>query len=287
MSASGSTRSFKAITRVVIQIGDTIFFEFRKNLKKLLFLLGFTAVFIYLNMFLVKGLMADLGIEDPETIKDYVSQQFAFFSTLLTISAAAFFGSIIVEDAEKRTGNIMFPKIGKDRLIVGRFIAIYLMFSFLILIYYASVVLTALSIYSDPIPKELWESFGWALFYALALSSFVTFISSISKSVNISVVLSILFLLIVFDIGTTIIMFSGSKIEPLFILTYHSNIITAVFDFPEQRYIEMDIYQGFEQLEGNIYRIWITPSVEGAFWALLIYTVGSLLLAYIFYRRKD
>jgi ABC-type transport system involved in multi-copper enzyme maturation permease subunit len=275
------------IIRMTTQIGDTIVFEFRKNLKKMLFLLGITAVIIYLNLFLLGGLKQDLGIENPETIKDYLSQQFSLFTTLLTICATALFGSIIVEDVEKRTGNILFPKINKDRLIIGRFIALYMMFCIIIFVYYLAVIVSALSAYSDPIPKELWDSFAWALLYALALSAFVTFISSISKSVNLSVIFSILFLLIIFDIVITIIMFTGSKMEPLFVLTYYGNIITAVFKFPEQRYLEMDIYQGVEQLEGRMYRIWYTPSPEGALAGLLIYTIASLVLAYIFYRRKD
>ncbi len=277
-----------AITRLITHIGDTILFEFRKNLKKMLFLLGITAIIIYLNLFLLGGLKEDLGIENPDTIKDFISQQFSFFTTLLSICATALFGSIIVEDAEKRTGNILFPKINKDRLIIGRFIALYLMFSFIILVYYLSVLGSALINYNDdPIPKEFWDSLGWALLYALALSAFVTFFSSISKSVNISVIFSILFLLILFDIIVTIIMFSGSKIEPLFVLTYYGNIITAAFKFPEERFMEMDIYQGIEQLEGKMYRIWYTPSVEGAIIGLLTYTIVSLVLAYIFYRRKD
>ena len=259
----------------------------RKNFKKTLIIAALTAVIIYLDMVVLESFKEDLGMENPDTIIDYLSGRFSLFGMLLMISACAFFGSIIVEDNEKRTGNILFPKIGKDRLIIGRYFALFLLFTVIIILYYVAISVSALIIYDDPLPIELFESFGWCLFYALALSSFVTLISSISKSVNMSVIISVILLLMVFDIVSTVIMFSGSEIEPLFLITYNFDIITSSLKFPDPRFRDMDIYAGVPGLEGNTYRIWLTPSPEGAAISMLIYTIGCLVLAYFFYRRKD
>jgi ABC-type transport system involved in multi-copper enzyme maturation permease subunit len=111
----------------------------------------------------------------------------------------------------------------------------------------------------------------------------VTLISSVSKSVNMAVIISIILLLIVFDIVNAVVMFSGSEVEPLFIITYNFNIIFRSLKYPEIRYIDTEL-PGFE---GIAFREWLSPSPEGAAISMLIYTVGCLLLAYFFYRRKD
>jgi ABC-type transport system involved in multi-copper enzyme maturation permease subunit len=128
-------------------ITDTIAFEIRKNLKKTIIIAVLTAIIIYLDMVVIESLKEDLGMENPENIIDYLSGRFSLFGMLLMISACAFFGSIIVEDNEKRTGNIMFPKIGKDRLIIGRYIALFILFTVIILLYYAAISISALITY--------------------------------------------------------------------------------------------------------------------------------------------
>lgn len=275
-----------AVVRVAEQIGDTILFEFRKNLKKWIVLLILTGILIYLNTALMNSLAEYLGMENPEKIGDYLKTQFTMMSLLLQICGAALFGGIIVEDIEKRTGNILHPKISKDRLIVGRFIALYIILASLVILYYTVVVIFAVSEYpGQEVPKVVWESMGWAMFNGLAVAAFVTFISSFSKTVNLSIILSLAMFIIVFPTITTVMSMTGSDIEPLFLLPYNMNIIESIFKMPDPRYMEIPI--DMSDMGTATYFIWTTPSVEGAAWSLSIHTVVCLVLAYLLYQRKE
>ena len=270
------------VVRAAEQIGDTILLSSGK-----LEMDYFTAHRCYL---LFEHRLLPISyrsrLEYPDKILDYLSTQFSFIGILLQISGAALFGSIIVEDIEKRTGNILHPKISKDRLIVGRFIALFIILTSIIVAYYLVVIAFAVGKYpGQAIPVEVWQSMGWALFNGLAIAAFVTFISSFAKTVNTSIILSLLMFIMVFPIITSVMSMTGTKTEPLFFLTYNQYIIEAIFKMPDPRYMEIPIIMG--EMGSQTYFMWTTPDVVGAAWSLSIYTVVCLVLAYILYRRKE
>jgi ABC-2 type transport system permease protein len=280
------TEEIKAVSskRRIMQVFDTIYFEFQKNFKKTMILFVLNTVLFALFL-IVQEVQEYQGVEPPEKAVAYISSYLAMISFLVMISAIAFGGSIISVDFEKQTGNIIFPKISRSRLLLGRFIAMYTLNALVILYYYVIVSLTTYIKY-DELPVKIWTHLGWTLMYTLLVLSFVTFFSSFMRSTSATVVMSIMMLLILFDIIVSILMVTGSAIEPLFSITYFGSIINYSFNgLPEERFMEQIIPIG----EGDplIFRIWLTPSVNAALYGMLIYTAALLIFAYLLFKRRQ
>ena len=263
--------------RTYRQILSTIVFDFRRNLKKVIAMALINTLFIVL--FLIINLLQD---NPPDEAVDYISSYLGFFSFLMLIIAILFGGSIIVEDFEKQTGNLLFPKIERGRLLFGRYIARFSLGSISLAIYYLEIALLT-GIGYNTVPVVLWESLGWAIFYLHLVLSFIVLMSALLNRIATATVTSLIFLLMGFNTVTQILMFTGSTIEPLFILTYYGNIITAWLDMPASRYNE----RTFGPMSERTFRSWATPSAEGMIIGVIIYSTLLLISAFLIYRRKQ
>ena len=269
--------------RKLQQIYDIGYFEFIRNFKKTLILLGISAVIFILVLVLEEGRLRK-GIELPEDPADFALKFLILkIDSLILISATSYGGSIIVTDFEKLTGNILFPKISRERLFVGRFLANYLMNAIVILFYYILIGLIVLIKYSG-IPKILWTSLGWALLYVLLILSFTILFSSFMKSTAGAVVISLILNMIVFTVIQSIL-FLFSTVEPLFLLPYYATIITACFDMPgvDERSLTIPI----PTMEDWNMTLWITPSPQGALIGTAIFSFVFLFSAYIIFRNRQ
>jgi len=273
------------LKRNISQIGNTIAFEFRKNLKNfIIMLIIFTSVFFLLLLISELQLAQDVALpSDPiHYVDDYLTE---FFGFLIIISASLFGGSIIVEDFKKQTGNLLFPKISKTRLLIGRLTSRYTLNAICVSIYYVLAGIVTFAKYSE-IPINLWASLGWALLYTFTILTFVTFMSSIMRSTSATIIVSILFLLIVFNIITMILRFAGVTMEPLFILTYYQGIISGSLAMPNPRYADM-----FMPTPGGgdpvAFSVWLTPTEPAALIGMLIYASLFLVFAYLIYQRRQ
>lgn len=270
--------------RIIRQIEKTIVFDAHRNLKKLISMAVINTSFIVL--FLVLNILRD---NPPTEATDYVLSYLNFFSFLILITAILFGGSIIVEDFEKQTGNLLFPKIERSRLLVGRYIARLALGSISLAIYYAEIAILTYINY-ETVPVVMWESLGWAIYYFHLVLSFVVLMSALLNRIATAQVASLLFMLMVFQIVPQILMFTGSTIEPLFILTYYGNIITAWFNMPVDRFKDSN---PFAQMGGSggaldrTFRSWSTPSAEGMIFGVMIYSAILLVVAFLIYRRKQ
>ncbi len=270
------------VKRGWIQIKKTISFEFLRNATKLLAMLV-TAIFIYALFFVIRLITAERSGVEISTSIEYVQNYLTMIDLFILIVAVTFFGSIIAEDFEKDTGNLLFPKIPKERLLIGRYIARYVYGCLSVAFFYLLVGITSLIKY-QVVPKELWGSMLWAEFYLFGVSTFITLFSSFMKRSSTAMITGILFILIVFQLLNMIFMFSGITVEPFYFLTYYSNIITAWFDMPlnDDRFREMSFRPGMD----TTYYQWSTPSPTGAIIGLSIYIIMCLAAAYILYRRR-
>jgi ABC-type transport system involved in multi-copper enzyme maturation permease subunit len=203
----------------------------------------------------------------------------------LIFSICFFFSGIICSEYSEKTGYIVFPKINKFKLIIGKYLGNLTLNISVIAFYYFLTALTTMYFYGLPIYVKLFQSFAIAVLYILAVSAFVTFFSSFMKSVNLTIVATILLLLIGFSIVDQIVTLVAPDFEPLYSLSFNSNLITSVItkDFPDsrsERYIDFEV-QGFK------FRQWITPSIVGGITILLLYMVICIFLAsYIFKKRQ-
>jgi ABC-type transport system involved in multi-copper enzyme maturation permease subunit len=278
----GVERKSLGAKRSVTQVFDTIQFEIGRNFKKLLIMLVvFTGIFLL--FLIIDEVRFARGIKLPEKPVNFISGYLGMMNFLVLISAATFGGSLIAVDFEKLTGNLIFPKISRDRLLAGRFTAAYFMNALCIIYYYVIVGIYTYVKY-DEIPEKTWNSLGMALLYTLAVLSFVLFWSSLMKTTASAVVISVMMLLIVFSIVNSILMVSTQQ-EPYFLLDYLGYSITSVFDMPDPRYMDMEI--AISETDKLTMRSWLTPEIDVAIWGMSIYTVVFFVLAYLRFKTRQ
>ena len=276
------------LKRSVQQVYDIGQFEFIRSFKKTLILMGI-ALAIFILFFILEEIPLQRGGELPEDPYQYFLGFLGNMSVIILICAASYGGSIIVVDFEKQTGNLLFPKITRNKMFLGRFIANYLMNAIIVLFYYALVSFATLYQYQT-VPTSLWASMGWALLYTLAVLSLVTFFSSIMKSTAAATVTSILLLLILFSIIESILSIF-SAVEPLFLLTYYARIITQCFNMPavDERSTTIPLITGEEagtDMDLNM-TMWSTPSHMGALLGMFIYSAVLIFFSFVFFRRRE
>jgi ABC-type transport system involved in multi-copper enzyme maturation permease subunit len=272
------------IERQITQIYDTILFEFKRYWKIFLLLfVVYTAVFIL--YYALNEIEYAQGVEIPEEPIDYITSYLGMFSFLIIISTATLEGSIIAEDFNKQTGNLLFPKIDKSRLLIGRTIARYALNVILVVFYYIFIAVVTNSIYGE-VPEVLLDSLKWALLYLFMITAFVIFMSSINKSASAAMIISILFLLIVFNLIETLLMVTGIEVEPLFLPTYYYNIIKASLDMPDDRYVEI-LMPSAQEEDFVKFKQWITPSMTDSLYGMLSFAGIFLIGAYIIYKRRQ
>ena len=269
------------------QIGSTIKFEFIRNKLKLLIAAG-ASVFVYLLTLIITLIQLQRGMELPETNIDYITGNYLtmLFPFLVLVIAVTLGSSIISEDYQKDTGNLIFPKTTKARLLIGRIIARFIYSIVAVTSYYILVGITTL-IYYGTISSLFFASWGWALLYTFAVFSVVVFFSSFMKSNAGTIILSILLMLLVFNLSEQILRMTGVELEPLFILTYYSNIISQIFDMPTERYAEINFGGAPGRGEGITVYQWVTPSITGAVLGMLIYSVILISISYIIFRYRQ
>ncbi len=278
-------REKAGLKRKITQIGNTLTFEFKRNLRNfIIMLVVFASVFFLLLLISELQLAQDVALpSDPvDYVGGYLTQ---FFGFLIIISASLFGGSIIVEDFKKQTGNLLFPKISKTRLLIGRLTSRYTLNAICVSFYYILISIVTYTKYSE-IPITLWASLGWALLYTFTILTFVTFMSSIMRSTSATIIVSILFLLIVFNIVMMILRFAGLTMEPLFLLTYYEGIISGSLSMPNPRFAEimMPTPGGGDPV---LFTQWLTPTEPAALIGMLIYASLFLVLAYLIYQRRQ
>ncbi|MCE7743342.1 MAG: ABC transporter permease [Candidatus Heimdallarchaeota archaeon] len=278
----------------VTQVGATVTFEFKRNLKNMFISFGI-AVGIYILSLVINLIQEGRGAESPASSGEYLTSYLGMMGFFILIIAIMFAGNIIALDYDKHTGNLIFPKITKGRLFLGRVIARYLLSVLAVLVYYVLVGATALIKYGD-LPIEILASLGWAILYTFAVFALVAFFSSFLKKTSTTIVVSLVMMLMVFNLGTTILMMTGVTWEPLFILTYYANIISYsigysvagvfVSGLPTERFLEGSIGPGVGG-DGPTFMRWITPDITGALIGMIIYSVVLIVAAYFFFRRRQ
>ena len=256
--------------RVVRPILSTIFLELK--LQKLKFVI-FSSVSIVL--FILTGVIPYLS-NTPSNQADYLQYVSNFYLFMVILSIGIFFSGIICSEYQRKTGLTSFPLINKSQLILGKYIANYIMVIGIGVIYFSCMGIFSYYLYGGPILHTIFISFSFLALYLLALASFTAFLSSFMPSP-----------LPVFAIITGFLLFGGfiidpvvrslsANLEPLYSLSYLYNIVSYT------------LYPNFSSIEryhelGNLWRF---PSAAGATISLTTYAIAFLILAYLIFRRR-
>ena len=105
------------------------------------------------------------------------------------------------------------------------------------------------------------------------------------KSVNITIVSTLLLLLIANMIIDSLMILLYPTFEPIYSLNHASSLITYILeeDFPDQ------LSERYEEIEFRNFtrRIWLTPTIEMGITIMLSYMIIGLILAAIIFKRRQ
>ncbi|TKJ24313.1 MAG: hypothetical protein CEE43_01105 [Promethearchaeota archaeon Loki_b32] len=268
----------------------TIVFEMKKQKKKFYFFLVIT-VLIGILLGYILPLIPSYLLSDTQA--EFFSTGLQFISFLTLFAACLFFSGIICSEFNKKTGFIVFPKVNKYKLIVGKYLGNLVLVILIATVYYFILGLLGFLYYGGPINTRLFYSYAIAILYVIALSSFVTFFSSFMKSVNLTIISTLILLLIGFNIADQIVtLIFADKFEPLYSLAYLGSLITGIlqYPFPDPRYVEISFSGeggGFGPAGHFTFGQWLTPTVEMGITLLLINIIVFFILAAILFKRRQ
>ena len=209
---------------------------------------------------------------------------------MILILAILYGSSIIVEDYEHQTGNLMFPNVTKFRLMIGRVTSGFVLGSVSLITFYFLITLDVIFEYGlSHVPIELFYSLFWALLYYFTLLSFTVFFSSFAKSTSTVIVLLLVFVLVVLSIVTIVFVFAGYTGEPFYNITYFGNIIYQILTYPASRSVSQPlnfIHVKINQKEVTFTQ-WLTPSPIEALVFMLGYSFIFLFIGYYFFEKRQ
>jgi len=186
----------------ITPIFHTIIFEMKKQRKKLYFFILVTILVAVLLGYILQ-LFPEYLLSDTQAA--FFSGGLGFISFISLFAACLFFSGIICSEFNKRTGFIVFPKINKYKLIIGKYLGNLFLVVFIITVYYFVLGLLGFYYYGGPINIRIFYSYGFAILYVIALSSFVTLFSSFMKNVNVTIIITLIILLMGFSIADQIV----------------------------------------------------------------------------------
>ncbi|NVM19814.1 MAG: ABC transporter permease [Candidatus Lokiarchaeota archaeon] len=269
----------------IMPIYHTMVFQMKKQRKKLYFFMLVSILVAVLVCYILQ-LFPDYPLSDTQA--EFFSGGLTFISFITLFAACLFFSGIICSEFDKRTGFIVFPKINKYKLIIGKYLGNLILVVFIVAVYYFVLGLFGFLYYGGPINIRIFYSFGFSVLYVIALSSVVTLFSSFLKNVNITIIITLIILFMGFNIADQIInLIFADAFEPLYSLAHLGKLITSVLlnPFPDPRYLVQSPFGGFGG--GFMFGSWVTPSIFMGTTLLLVYIVGCFALAAILFKRRQ
>jgi ABC-type transport system involved in multi-copper enzyme maturation permease subunit len=254
----------------------TYLLEYRLRWKKLLL---FSIIFIVFTV--------SITFFYPFRFREdiFLRNEIDFFRFLMVFASCFFFSDIVCSEFSSKTGYIIFPKINKYKLFAGKYAANLSIIINLVSIHYLTLNISGMVMYGAVIP-ELLISFGLAIVYAITISAFILFFSTVIPKEVLTTIIVIVIFLIGFYILEQITTVISQDIEPIFSLNYIGNLLNYVIPgglSQGQRWAW--VYYAGDRLPPI--KIWLTPTIEMGLLVMSIYIALSFLFMFLILRRKE
>jgi len=251
----------------------TYYFRSRRFVGLLIFSVLITALILFLD------LHYNYSLYKSENSADFLTAYFSSDITAYFAILAAFFGGDMVSmDLGTSTAYYtLVQPIRRSVLYIGRYTAAFLSTAVLVLIIYLGGIAGSLYLYGN-VSDLVLPSFGFALLYMLALISFATLFSAIFKTPSIGLVVSILFLLLVYPAVQGIIS-ALAGINPWMFVTYVGQMIYLVY---EKNYT---VHAVTHTRFATIYTF--NPTGNEAILVMLGYIIVFSLISILVFTRKE
>ena len=254
----------------------TFLLELRLRWKKVLFLSIISVVFPLI-----------LSFNYPYHFRPtkFIRDELEYFKLFILLVSCLFFSDIVCSEFDKKTGYIMFPKINRYNLTVGKYIANLSIIILMVIIHHLTLNISVMVIY-DTVIIESYISLAMAIIYTIALSAFILLFSTIIPKVNLTTILVILIFFVGFPILEQVFTAINQEIEPILSLSYIGNLIIYVIPgglSHTGRWIW--VYYAGDTLPPV--KWWLTPTIEVGILIMSFYTTLSFLLTFLALKRKE
>jgi ABC-2 type transport system permease protein len=230
---------------------------------------------------LITALPPLLGNQYPTDADQFINRYAGFTSLLVVIGATLFAGDAIVSEFQGRTGYLLFPNpVKRSVLLAGKFIASTGAMFLVLIVYYGIALVLGVAITGGFSTLGV-ESLLLAMLYSIAALAVGYLISSVMKGSTGSLILTFALFLFIFSIITSVLSLSG--VEPWFILTFAGGTIADITQVPYPVTTTTNIGNGAQAITLNNY----IPDVGVAIAVMVAYAVVALLLAYVFFKRRE
>ena len=210
----------------------------------------------------------------------------SFANFVVVLSAAFFGGDAISGEFQNRTGYFLVPNpIRRGTILVGKYLAA-LGASSIVLGVFALVMMANAFYYfpGGPLPGGFLQSLAYAWVYLLAALALAFAFSSLFKSSSISILMSVILLLFVFNVVDTVASIVVG-IEPWFSITYGAGIVANVLQEP---YPANHISQSVPIGGGRLFRIdtYNATIPEGLAILLVYFAVMTVISLWLFQKKE-
>jgi ABC-2 type transport system permease protein len=261
------------------QIGITMKYTFLDFLRsrRFLILLAITL--------LIAGLLT--GIVAWRRPESFLSSDLAFYASwwgmsvtfVIVLSGIFFGGDAISGEFQNKTGYFGIPNpIRRSSIYIGKWLAA-LVASTVILAIFAGITVGNGIYYGFTVPYQFGESLLFAWFYLIAVLGFTFFFSSLFKSSSISILMTIILFLFVFNL-IQVLVANFVNMEPWFILTYGAQIIGNVLTVP---YPAHEVTTHVRQLSITTYNVTIPEGLV----IIAVYFAVTAILGLVLFERKE
>ena len=188
---------------------------------------------------IISGLITGLvGYYQPGSFIDFGALGFygagwGSFATFVVVLSAAFFGGDAISgEFQNRTGYFLVPNpIRRSAIYVGKYLAALAASSIILGIFALIMIANGLYYFPGTLPWEFEQSLLFSWIYLVAALSLTFAFSSLFKSSSISILMSVILLLFVFNVVDEVAIIVAN-VEPWFSITYGAGIISNILTIP-------------------------------------------------------
>lgn len=220
----------------------------------------------------------------PHTVDEVIGQYVSFVSILIILGVTLFGGDAIVSEYQSRTGFLLFPNpIKKSSILAGKFASSVAAMSLVLIIYYVVAIVAGLTMGDGGLSDRVFASLGLSLLYGLSAMAVAFLISSIMKGSTGALILTFALFFLIFNIITSLVGQLGG-IKPWFMLDFAGSSLGYIMSDP----YPVDSTMSFEIAPGQSFTNYLFyPEVYLSIGVMVAYAVAAILLAYIFFRRRE
>lgn len=233
----------------------------------------------------ISGLLTGLvGYYRPSsflsTNLDFYSSWWGNSITFVIILSGIFYGGDAISgEFQNKTGYFLVANpLRRSSIYIGKWIAAFIASVITLGVFTAVAIGNGVYYFGLNIPYELWESLLFGLLYLIAVLGFTFFFSSLFKSSSMSILVTVILFLFGFMLIEDLVR-GLVKIEPWFVITYGSEIISNVFTVPYPTTTRL----GFGPNAATVYAVTIPEGIA----ILLAYFAVTAVLGLFLFEKKE